>query len=448
MQSSAFAWFSWSKLPARLLTWFLSLMLGLAIATLADAAMAALQQGDSGAEVRALQTQLVAAKCYSGPITGYFGPLTHGAVETCQQRYNLQVDGIVGPKTLAALNGKPSTTSQPQPQASSSSQSLQRGSMGDRVITLQTQLQQLGLYNGPIDGDFGRMTEKAVAELQQRNGLTGTGVFSDREQQLIATTPAAKPSTQSADLAGAIGRSQLTIGDAGQDVQTLQAKLKNLRYFDSAATGYYGELTRLAVTKFQDDRQLPSNGIADNATIKALGLTSTTQASQRLSPKATASRPVEAQPSRTLNGSSPMPVAKAENPVAKAENPVAKAENPVAKAENRVAVKPANVASPNNSAFNQSSFTGGGGTPIGQQPIPASAFGNAQINQGGRFVVVIPKQSDRQFADIKKLVPDASEGRSSIGPYIQAGAFPSQAAADQQTQFLKAYGLDARVAYR
>ncbi|MFM2430335.1 MAG: hypothetical protein RLZZ511_1548 [Cyanobacteriota bacterium] len=430
MQSSAFAWFRWSKLPARLLTWLLSVMLGLAIVALADAAMAALQQGDQGASVRDLQNQLIAANCYSGPVTGYFGPLTHSAVETCQQRYNLQVDGIVGPKTQAALSGKPtgkSSDSKPQTQASSS---LQRGSMGDRVITLQTQLQQLGFYNGPIDGDFGQMTERAVAAFQQQNGITASGVFGDREQQLIATTPSAKPSTQSTDLAGTIGRSELAIGDSGQDVQTLQAKLKNLRYFDSAATGYYGELTRLAVTKFQTDRQLPSSGIADSTTIKALGLGSTAQANQppATEPTATAARPTQSPSSQAFSpsspafssGSSPMP-------------------------------SQATAAKSDNSAFNQSSFAGAGGdngTPIGQQPIPASAFGSAQIGQGGRFVVVIPKQNDRQFADIKKLVPDASEGRSSIGPYIQAGAFPNQAAADQQTQFLKAYGLDARVAYR
>lgn len=52
---------------------------------------------------------------------------------------------------------------------------LARGSFGDLVGTLQTALQQSGLYTGTIDGDFGGGTERAVRSLQADAGTPQTG---------------------------------------------------------------------------------------------------------------------------------------------------------------------------------------------------------------------------------------------------------------------------------
>lgn len=38
------------------------------------------------------------------PRTGYFGPITKAAVQQLQREYGLTPDGIVGPKTWAALD--------------------------------------------------------------------------------------------------------------------------------------------------------------------------------------------------------------------------------------------------------------------------------------------------------------------------------------------------------
>lgn len=385
--TSSFAWMQRSTLPTKLLTRLFSLMLGLAIVGMADAAMALLKQGDSGSAVQDLQNRLSAVQCYEGPVTGYFGPLTRSAVEFCQQRAGINVDGVVGPQTMAALNGQSPTTAEPVSAVAknAASNDLQRGSRGQAVVQLQQQLKSLGLYTSRIDGDFGPLTERAVAALQRMNGLSQTGIYGEREQQLIAATPVAEPFTTASTLNGTIGRDQLSVGDAGQDVQQLQAKLKDLRYFDSAATGYYGQLTKLAVESFQTDKQLPRTGVADQQTLQALG-------------------------------------------IAKADKVQANAVNPPTPG----------TATP----FSSSSFT----EPAG--PEPTQTLGSAQISQGGRFVVIIPQQGNVKLNAVKQLVPDALEGKSSIGSYIQAGAFSSQSAADQQSRFLQAYGLDARVAYR
>ena len=55
---------------------------------------------------------------------------------------------------------------------------LRRGSKGEYVTLLQTQLVQRGYNIGSagIDGDFGRGTEAAVKEFQTDNGLTADGI--------------------------------------------------------------------------------------------------------------------------------------------------------------------------------------------------------------------------------------------------------------------------------
>jgi dienelactone hydrolase len=62
-----------------------------------------LQQGSSGAAVTALQQKLQALGFYSGAIDGDFGPQTQAAVIAYQKSQGLTADGIVGPKTKAAL---------------------------------------------------------------------------------------------------------------------------------------------------------------------------------------------------------------------------------------------------------------------------------------------------------------------------------------------------------
>lgn len=53
---------------------------------------------------------------------------------------------------------------------------LQMGSSGDEVKTLQTKLKRWGYYAGSIDGIFGAATKRAVIAFQKKNGLTADGI--------------------------------------------------------------------------------------------------------------------------------------------------------------------------------------------------------------------------------------------------------------------------------
>jgi len=63
--------------------------------------------GASGAEVKAIQNILQGQGYNVGPIDGLYGPQTQAAVSAFQKSKSLVPDGIVGPLTWDALQGKP-----------------------------------------------------------------------------------------------------------------------------------------------------------------------------------------------------------------------------------------------------------------------------------------------------------------------------------------------------
>lgn len=63
-----------------------------------------LSEGSEGSKVRRLQTTLNRTSGSKLQRDGDFGPKTEGAVRRFQEKHGLDVDGIVGPKTLKVLN--------------------------------------------------------------------------------------------------------------------------------------------------------------------------------------------------------------------------------------------------------------------------------------------------------------------------------------------------------
>lgn len=79
------------------------------------------------ADVQCLQTVLLAKGIDTGPVDGWFGPVTQGAVESFQTAAGIVADGEVGPETATALGADmvgaytgvpedPTADSQPEPQ--------------------------------------------------------------------------------------------------------------------------------------------------------------------------------------------------------------------------------------------------------------------------------------------------------------------------------------------
>jgi peptidoglycan hydrolase-like protein with peptidoglycan-binding domain len=133
-----------------------------------------LARGSTGDDVRRLQRILVMIKDLDyTSIDAIFGANTEAAVQSFQQGAGLARDGIVGPKTWAALPADPHTPL------------LRRGASGQDVHRLQTGLHAYatggqGADPGPVDSDFGPKTEHAVRVYQSERGLPVDGVVGDR----------------------------------------------------------------------------------------------------------------------------------------------------------------------------------------------------------------------------------------------------------------------------
>ncbi|WP_432666042.1 peptidoglycan-binding domain-containing protein [Wukongibacter baidiensis] len=62
----------------------------------------------------------------------------------------------------------------------------------------------------------------------------------------------------------------LKTGMRGQSIKDLQLKLKQLGYFNNKITGYFGNITKGAVLRFQKDSSLIADGIVGKSTLNAL----------------------------------------------------------------------------------------------------------------------------------------------------------------------------------
>lgn len=140
-----------------------------------------LRAGSRGQAVTDLQNKLKVAGLYTMKVDGIFGSGTERAVRQFQQKNGLQVDGIAGPQTWAALNGvqadKPAEAQPPKETNQGSSNDIVRlGARGAVVKDVQTKLKAAGVFPYTVDGIFGQQTLAAVKKFQMQQGLTVDGV--------------------------------------------------------------------------------------------------------------------------------------------------------------------------------------------------------------------------------------------------------------------------------
>jgi peptidoglycan hydrolase-like protein with peptidoglycan-binding domain len=150
-----------------------------------------LRRGQTGPEVRQLQEALVAQgyltqeQLNTGP--GTYGPRTEGAVKQLQARNGLPATGVYDAATQAALARELTPTTPADPSIPPAG--MQRGTEGAQVLQLQNTMVQLGyltqqqVNTGP--GMYGPQTERAVKQLQARNGLPATGVYDAATQAAL-----------------------------------------------------------------------------------------------------------------------------------------------------------------------------------------------------------------------------------------------------------------------
>ena len=240
------------------------------------------KHGDTGAEIKRMQTRLKELGYLNGKADGDFGDATEAAVRYFQQRNNLTVDGKAGQKTLdklysssaKAAKATPTPTAKPTktpkvtatPKAESLDYYLENGASGTKVRTLQNRLIELGWLSGQADGKYGNATEYAVKAFQKRySSLWDDGVAGPDTLKQLYGAGAATAKTPAASLG-----QTLSSGDEGAAVKALQNRLKELGFYKKAIDGEYGSTTKAAVTAFQAANGLSETGKANETTLNKL----------------------------------------------------------------------------------------------------------------------------------------------------------------------------------
>ncbi len=170
-----------------------------------------LEKGDTGEEVKTLQTRLTELGYYNGKISGKYLEGTYYAIHSFQNANGLAVTGKADVKTLELLydaekalpkqaaTPTPAPALTPAPDAVTAgvatpapslqniefTKKLQRGSTGSKVKQLQTRLAELGFYAGPISGNFMNQTRDAVNAFQLHNALKVDGIVGKETWDMI-----------------------------------------------------------------------------------------------------------------------------------------------------------------------------------------------------------------------------------------------------------------------
>ena len=166
------------------------------------------------------------------------------------------------------------------------------------VMDIQQQLVRRGLYNGTPDGIIGPRTSAAILFFEETVGMAQSG---DPTPEVLAAlkTDAAGPSTVPAEkpledvsskassedpVAAAIRSAEKTIKTApaaakqvpSSEISTvdlvlkIQKGLSNMAYANVGVDGVAGEQTRAAIRHFQKHYNLPENGEPNEAVLKKL----------------------------------------------------------------------------------------------------------------------------------------------------------------------------------
>lgn len=239
----------------------------------------ALNLGDTGAAVTALQRQLEAAGLYTGPLSGRFDLMTEAAVANLQRSKHLEASGIVGGKTLGALKSTELFVKD------GFAKPAHAGQSGSDIAQAERMLEKLGfLGKGKADGVFDSATAKAVeryraADKQLPDGRRSIskGFFKELKKASKGYDHAAyskreigglkkhrrldELTEKAAGRMNGIGR-----GAKGRSVLNVERHLEAAGYELGEPNAEFGARTEAAVRTFQKHAGLPDTGRVDART--------------------------------------------------------------------------------------------------------------------------------------------------------------------------------------
>ena len=212
----------------------------------------------SDAERKRVQAALTALG-HEVPATGYFGPITRAAITAWQKTQGLPPTGFLDESQLVSLHTRAAPTKGAEEQTKLDPQRAEASlnlSDTDRK-RVQAALTALG-HEVPTTGYFGPVTRAAITAWQKTQGLPATG-FLDASQlaALQGKAATARRADEPTRLDPAQAEAALNLSDTER--KRVQAALTALGH-EVSTTGYFGPVTRAAITAWQKTQRLPATG--------------------------------------------------------------------------------------------------------------------------------------------------------------------------------------------
>ncbi len=260
----------------------------------------ALNLGDSGRGVSALQRQLKSAGVYQGAVNGHFDAGTEKAVAALQKGKGLEASGIAGGETLKAIKSTNLFV-----RDGFENNKAKVGQSGSDVLQAERMLEKLGFRPGKADGVFDQATADAVAryrradpQVADKGRMIGEGFFKElskasrnynhdpfSKRQIGGVKTHARLDALTAK-AAAKGNG-IGPGDKGRAVLNVEKHLEAAGYELGRQNSAFGSRTGAAIKAFQKHSSLPETGVVDARTWsrlknKLFAAKSSTSPAQRL----------------------------------------------------------------------------------------------------------------------------------------------------------------------
>ncbi|MEH1821028.1 MAG: peptidoglycan-binding protein [Nostoc sp.] len=437
-----FKFLNWKNLSSSAAIRFLSVALITGLLSIAGQALALQKIGSNGPEVSSSQRCLKQLGYFNGPVSGKFASLTQNAVIKFQQANRIPADGVVGISTQRALQRACQSITSNRTllrrspiQASPVGQypTLSQGKTGAAVTRLQQRLRQLGYFNANPTGNFGRITKDAVIAFQRNYRIPASGIVNRQTWNALAgssPTPA---------------RTSLST----QQVRELQVRLRQLGYLNANATGNVGPMTREAVIAFQRNNRLPVDGIANAQVLDSVRRASTggTQQSGRdyltLGDRGENVRLVQERLGQLgFSNTNPDGIF----------NDYTR-QSVIAFQQSSRINSTGNVDWETWEALGLNNSNAGNYTENNRYALPPTNEYVVPVTNGNTLVannpyrVIIPISNNDTLSKVQQYIPNAIAEQSSLGDYVNAGAFSDRTQAETLTKKLRSLGIDARVKF-
>ena len=139
------------------------------------------------------------------------------------------------------------------------------GAEGDGVRDLQHRLLQIQWFEGKITGVYAEDTRLAIEGFQTKRSLPATGEVDQATLDALHGMTRVPTQDEKNNIMRP-GPALMASGNKGDDVKDLQARLKQLSWYETKIDGIYGPKTVEAVTGFQTKREIPVTGEVDQRT--------------------------------------------------------------------------------------------------------------------------------------------------------------------------------------